>query len=213
MGTWDETLLGGDAAMDRLGDIRQAIELERSATHLAVGVGLRLWIDPVELDGDPDEPGSLVGAIERHRDWLAALPAPARVELEAIAADPAAVAERPGDTGPHDDVVGYPAGPRLDALLAVPGAEPILDDVVTAIAADLDDAFSRETDLYELTGELAGLAVLVRLTALGRRPPADVVAGWRERFAAIDTATPDERGFWDAYAANVRAALGALAAR
>jgi hypothetical protein len=110
-----------------------------------------------------------------------------------------------------------PRGQRDPALAAILG--PYRTDLdarvraaakkLTTICGGVLDELDTDEDLYEQQGELgAGLGLLV---LCGAKIPAARLERWRRSFDTLDRNTPDERDFWDAYAANVRAAFDRLA--
>ncbi len=209
MGTWGEGLYDNDAALDLLADLVDSIDPEQSPTHLAVGLGLKLWMLPVHVDTGADEVRRI---LDRKQDWLAKLPAPARAELQALAANPKAMSERPGSRSPENRAIigGYENGPRVDALFQVEGASEVLAGLAERLGKVLDEALEAEADLYEVSDSLAALGMLLELRAIGVRSAPARIERWKQAYAAADRATREERGFWDAYSARVLQALERL---
>src|SRR5580765_1218311 len=125
MGTWDDGLYDNDQALDVLPEMTEGVDLDKSPAHLAVGIGLRLWMAPTSIQLHGDEVTSALG---RHEGWLAELPDDTRAALRDIAADPKGAADRKGSRTPEDRTVlgAYNDGPRVDALFRVAGAAGVL---------------------------------------------------------------------------------------
>jgi len=209
MGTWDDGLYDRDDALDALGGIFEIVEdnLDASPAHFFAGLGLLAWMEASSLAVHPEK---FQQCIDRHRDWVDAAPPRARERILALYADPKQFAERDGSRPPEITAVlgGYCDGPREDALLTVPGADAVIAELAERCCAVLD-AMTEDTkewsgDLYERSSELAPLGVILELTTLGVRIPRERVAAWREAFEFVNENTPDEREFYDRYAARVR---------
>ena len=209
MGTWGEGLYDNDAALDLLADLIGSVEPEESPAHLAVGLGLRLWMLPVHVETGADE---IRRILDRKRDWVAKLPAPARAELTALAADPKALSQRPGSRShEHRAIIGgYENGPRVDALFQVEGAPQLLNELAERLGQILDEALDGRRGLYEVSDALAALGVLLELRTIDVRCAPGRIARWKEAYAASDRATPEERSFWDDYSARVFQAFARL---
>lgn len=209
MGTWGEGLYDNDAALDLLADLVGSVDPEESPTHLSVGLGLRLWMLPVHVDTGADE---IRRILDRKREWLVKLPAPARAELMALAVDPKAMSQRPGSRIPEHRAIigGYENGPRVDALLEVAGATELLGELAERLAQHLDEGLDGQRNLYEVSDALAALGVLLELRTIGVRCAPDRIARWKEAYTASDRATGEERSFWDAYSRRVLEALKRL---
>lgn len=209
MGTWGEGLYDNDAALDLLAELVDSVDPEQSPTHLAVGLGLKLWMLPVHVDTGADE---IRRILERKQDWLTKLPAPARAELQALAANPKAMSQRPGSRSPENRAIigGYENGPRVEALFQVEGASELLAELAERLGKVLDEALETEAGLYEVSEALAALGMLLELRAIGVRSAPARVERWKQAYAAADRATREERGFWDAYSARVLQALERL---
>jgi hypothetical protein len=191
MGTWHDALYDDDHALDLLPELTSDIDLDESPAHLAVGIGLRLWMAPESIELCADE---LRAALARHEGWVADLPERTRAALNEIAADPKSA-----------------AGKRVDALFRVPGATAVIQDVADKCIAHLDEATRNEdADLYEIAGDLAPLGVLLEMRAVGVRVPRPKVKAWAAAFKRMDAATDAERGFWDRYAERVKKDLARL---
>lgn len=209
MGTWGEGLYDNDAALDLLAELVDSVDPEQSPTHLAVGLGLKLWMLPVHVDTGADE---IRRILERKQDWLTKLPTPARAELQALAANPKAMSQRPGSRSPENRAIigGYENGPRVEALFQVEGASELLAELAERLGKVLDEALETEAGLYEVSEALAALGMLLELRAIGVRSAPARVERWKQAYAAADRATREERGFWDAYSARVLQALERL---
>lgn len=209
MGTWGEGLYDNDAALDLLAELVDSVDPEQSPTHLAVGLGLKLWMLPVHVDTGADE---IRRILDRKQDWLTSLPAPARAELQALAANPKAMSQRPGSRSPENRAIigGYENGPRVEALFQVEGASELLAELAERLGKVLDEALEAEAGLYEVSEALAALGMLLELQAIGVRSAPARVERWKQAYAAADRATREERGFWDAYSARVLQALERL---
>jgi hypothetical protein len=203
MGTWGDGLYDNDHSLDVLGDLFKTLELEKSPAHLAVSLGVRLWMEPSGIGVRAEKYREI---IRRRESWLRYLPAPAAEALREIAANPKAASEREGSRSDEvRQVVGsYNDGPRIDALLQVPGADAILQPLADRCMEKLDRVFKGKMDLYELAGEIAPLGVLLELRAVGIRVPPAKVETWRKGFSKSDQATKEERGFWDDYVERVK---------
>jgi hypothetical protein len=199
MGTWDDGLFDNDAALDTLSEIVESVPLSASPAHLAVGVGLDLWMGQ-GIEG--------AGALVReHAGLVAALAPAARSRLEEIVGDPARAADAEGSRSDAVEAVvgGYCDGPFCRELLECEGAEEVIEELAHACRERLDELIDvPDLDLYEAAGTLAALGVLVVLTRLGVRTSERQIACWQDAFARIDGATTSERDFWDGYGARVR---------
>jgi hypothetical protein len=127
MGTWDDGLFDNDAALDTLEEFIDAVDLERSPMHLAVGIGIHLWLAPARVECDPDSYEELV---RDHSSWVSGFPSDVRQQVERFVADPAAAAA--GES--RDDEIravvgGYCDGPLNSTLLQCEGATPVLQEL------------------------------------------------------------------------------------
>jgi hypothetical protein len=211
MGTWDDGLYDNDHALDVLPEMTEGVDLDRSPAHLAVGIGLRLWMAASSLHLHTDE---IRAALGRHEGWLAELPEEAREALRAIAADPKAAAERRGSRTQEDRAVlgTYNEGPRIDALFRVQGAGDVIREVAEKCIAHLDELTRHEdADLYEIAGDLAPLGVLLEMRAVGVRVPRAKIKAWQAAFRRMDETTDAERVFWDKYVTRVKKGFARLA--
>jgi hypothetical protein len=185
----------------------EIVDPSASAAHLAVGLGLRAWMQP---DAIEDAADGIRRLIARHAFWIERLPAPAARALHRLAADPLAFVARGSRSPALIEILGTAAnGPRVDALLRVPGAPAILATVAARCIARLDELAATDGDLAELHPRLAPLGVLLELRALGIAVPRGHAEVWRlavERFAR---ATGD-RSRWGPYADHLRRALALL---
>jgi hypothetical protein len=204
MGTWNDALYDNDHALDVLSEMTEGVDVDKSPAHLAVGIGLRVWMAPASVEHHGDE---IRDALRRHESWLAELPEDARAALHEIASDPKGVCERRASRTPEDRVVlgTYNDGPRVDALFRVPGADAVLRDVAEKCIAHLDELTRHEdADLYEIAGDLAPLGVLLEMRVVGVRVPRAKVKAWQAAFGRMDEATDAERAFWDKYVTRVK---------
>jgi hypothetical protein len=211
MGTWDDGLYDNDHALDVLPELTEGVDLDKSPAHLAVGIGLRIWMAPASLQL---QGGEVRAALGRHEGWLAELPDEAREALLAIATDPkTACGRRASRTQEDRAVLGtYNEGPRIDALFRVPGADAVIREVADKCMAHLDELIVHEdADLYEGAGDLAPLGVLLEMRAVGVRVPRAKVKAWQAAFRRMDEATDAERIFWDKYVTRVKKGLTRLA--
>jgi hypothetical protein len=211
MGTWDDGLYDNDHALDVLPEMTEGVDLDKSPAHLAVGIGLRVWMAPTSLELHGEE---IRGALQRHEGWLAELPEEAREALREIASDPKGACERRGSRTTEDRAVlgTYNEGPRIDALFRVPGAHEVIGDVAEKCIAHLDELTRHEdADLYEIAGDLAPLGVLLEMRAVGVRVPRAKVKAWQAAFRRMEESTDAERAFWDKYVTRVKKGLTRLA--
>jgi hypothetical protein len=215
MGTWGDGIYDNDSALDRLGDLVEfAAEDVRGAAELAARIGVLAWLNPVAVGSREEALRAAVAAAD-----VGALPAETRDALARLLADPDVETRgRSRTEAARAAIGGYCDGPRIDALLRVPGAEATLAALGERAAASVDRALKGadrpgdRRDLYEITGELAGLGVLIDLAEAGfGRPAAARVEAWTRGLAAIDRRTRDERGFWAKYIGRVRRGLELLA--
>lgn len=206
MGTWGDGLYDNDSALDELADL---VTVDPDAATLVTQLGLRIWLDPSGLE-------SIFASLTARLDALAddpTLPADTRAALALVRADP------DGSTRAHarSDAVravlgGYADGPRIDALLRFPGAQPAIDALGERAAKRLDALLAATTDLYQIAGDLAALGVVLELAQAGLHAvPVARVARWRAGFDAIDKHTKHERGFWWKYVRRVHRGFDLLA--
>ncbi len=211
MGAWDDGLYDNDSALDNLSELVLDDDLDRlPAAELAAAIGLRLWMQPVDLDIKADDYKLL---LHDRRAEFDSLTDAARLALERVAADPAAaVTGRSRTPEVRAAIGGYCDGPRVDELLRVPGGEPVLRRLRDRCASLLDGCLRGEGwDLYEASGELGALGVLLELSQVGVTATPEQLAAWRAGFDRVDAATSDEeREFWDGYAARARKAFDLL---
>lgn len=210
MGTWGDGLYDNDSALDGLGDYVRVFDDEPDAARLVARIGLIAWLDPVGVTHEPEplwaRVDALGGAIEQ-------LPADTRAALQLLRDDPkTATATRSRSPEACAVLGGYCNGPRIDALLRFPGAQPVIDELAVDAAARLDQLLTGDRELYEVAGELVALGILIELTQAGLWQPEPArVARWRAGFAAIDKTTKSERGFWWKYVRRVHRGFDLLA--
>jgi len=210
MGTWGDGIYDNDSALDGLAALVTRREEAPEAARLVAHIGLLAWLDPVGLTHDPP---ALWVRLDDHAAAIAQLPEDTRAALQALRDDPEGVTEH-GSRTPEARAAlgGYCDGPRIDALLRFPGAQPVIDELAGRAVAQLDRVLGRKVDLYEVAGELVALGVLVELAQAGLWTPQPArVAAWRAGFAAIDKATRSERGFWWKYVRRVHSGFDLLA--
>lgn len=208
MGTWGDGLYDNDSALDQLGDLVRLPEPWDALPELITGLALVAWLNPTTLAFHGKE--QLAAAVER----AAGLPDEARAVLEAFARDPEeAIKGRSRSAAVRAAIGGYCDGPRFDALLRLPGAQPTIDALGERAAGHLDELADRSSlDLYELAGELGALGVVLELAQAGLwRPTPARRESWSDAFERADAVTTFERGFWDDYAARARKAFALLA--
>lgn len=203
MGTWGSGIYDNDHALDCLAELVEPFCESAPSSQLPVALGLLAWLLPSHLGT----------AIEHHRGRFRAVPADMAgwpddtlAAIEALLADPeSATQERGREAAATEAIGGYSNGPRIEPLLRVPGGQAMLDALAERAAAHLDRSLGRASDLYQVSGDLAALGVLIELATanLHRVAPARVAA-WRAGFDACDRRTREERGFWDRYVARVR---------
>jgi hypothetical protein len=210
MGTWGDGIYDNDSALDGLAALVTRREEAPEAARLVAHIGLLAWLDPVGVTHDPP---ALWVRLDEHAAAITQLPEDTRAALQALRDDPEGVTEH-GSRTPEARAAlgGYCDGPRIDALLRFPGAQPVIDELAGRAVAQLDRALGQKVDLYEVAGDLVALGVLVELAQAGLWTPQPArVAAWRAGFAAIDKATRSERGFWWKYVRRVHSGFDLLA--
>lgn len=208
MGTWGDGLYDNDSTLDRLGDLVALPEPWDPLPKLVTRLALVAWLNPTTLAFHGQE--HLAEAVERAGD----LPDEARAVLEALARDPdEATKGRARSPAAYAAIGGYCDGPRFDALLRLPGAQPVIDALGERVADALDGLVEAEgCDLYELAGDFGVLGIVIELAQAGLwRPAPERVAAWRAGLDRADAATKGERGFWDDYVIRARRGLDLLA--
>lgn len=208
MGTWDDGLYDNDSALDLLGDLVELPEPGDDLPALVAGLALVAWLNPTALALRGEEP--LAAAAAR----AAELPGEARAVLEALARDPEAATKGNSRSPAVEAAIGgYCDGPRFDALLRLPGAQPTIDALGERAAAHLDGlADGEDEDLYDRAGDFGALGIVLELAQAGLwRAAPERVAAWRDAFERADAVTTAERGFWDTYVARVLAGFDLLA--
>jgi hypothetical protein len=212
MGTWSDGLWDNDSALDELWLLVKIDGEEPDAARLAVRIGLLAWLNPISIQSDEGHLGAMVDAAAAGREHL---PGETREALRELLAHREAVMERHSRTPEvHAAMGGYSDGPRIDALLRFPGAQPVIDELAEACAGMLDVLLRPGKSLYEIAGGLASLGVLIELTQAGlHRPTPARVARWRAGLTAIDKATREERSFWWKYIRRVRLGFDLLVPR
>lgn len=210
MGTWGDGLYDNDSALDLLADHVRIPDDETDPARLAAGIGLLAWLNPVSVTHRPEP---LWARVEALGDALLQLPDDTRAALRRLRDDPeAATATRSRSPEAHAAIGGYCDGPRIDALLRFPGAQPPIDELAAATAKRLDQLLAADLDLHEIAGEMVALGILIELTQADLwRPDPARVARWRDGFAAIDKSTKEGRGFWWRYVRRVHRGFDLLA--
>ena len=210
MGTWGEGVLDNDGVLDGLADLLDAEfgHLEDGPEELAVGVGVLTLLGELAHETQLARVQSILNA---NIEALPSLPEATAAELGRLRQEGATVAKLPGSRGADAKAVlgNYCNGPLIEPLFAVGDGGRAMSALQERIMAALDEAHGE--DLYELSNELAPLAVLVGLATLGHHVPSNRVDEWRHRFRAADEATTDERDFFDEYAARVYRAFDLVA--
>lgn len=210
MGTWGEGLYDNDGALDELADLVDPNRKEVDPARFAAHVGLLAWLHPVTIACHAEELLEKKRAIETQ---LSAVPDETREALDTLLATPEKSTEKGSRSSTaHAIIGGYSDGPRIDALLRFPGAQPVIDEIGEIAAKTLDSAFAPKTTLYEITSAMAALGVLVELAEAGFFQPArERVIRWRADFDIVDKATKSERGFWWKYVRRAHAGFELLA--
>lgn len=209
MGTWGDGIYDNDSALDELADLLAIAEPGDDVPALVARIGLLAWLHPVSVTHG-EGVRELVAGIDAR--GLAELPEATQQALRSLVDDPeGATQTRSRSEAARAAIGGYSNGPRIDALLRFPGAQPAIDALGERAASALDGALDGKGDLYEVAGSLAALGVAIELAEADLfRPSAARLERWRAGFDAIDRATKDERGFWWRYVRRVRAGLDLL---
>lgn len=204
MGTWGDGIYDNDAALDALGDLVKFPPPSSDPAELAVGIGLVAWLNPSKLVAHGEE---LLAHAEANAGGL---PPAARDALAVLVRHPrAATASGSRSAAARAALGDYADGPRLDALIRLPGGRGQIDALADRAARALDRL---RGSLYEIAGDLAALGVVVELTqAQLWRPAPARAAAWRAKFDQSDQSTREERGFWDEHVARVRLGFDLLA--
>lgn len=206
VGAWGYGLYDNDAALGVLADQFEELPLDESPTHLAAGLGLRIWL----LD---DAPEFWTKEIDDLRELVAQLPDVAqRAIAEAAQRDEPERWRAPelrAVLGDHCD------GRRIDALFDVAGVRPLVVAFAAACREALSDALSSPNlDAYELTAALGPLGPLLELNAAGYTVGVDPdeLVEWKHAIDRCDSELDDadDRGFFDVYFARARAGLTIL---
>lgn len=208
MGTWGDGIYDNDGALDEVSRLIPLPAGEHDASRLIAQIGLALWLRGLVAG---DELQALVDAVPE--EALARLPADTRAALASLRANvEAATAEGSRSQAASAAIGGYCDGPRIDALLRFPGAEPVIEELLAQATKRLDDALAAKIDLYQVAASLAALGVLIEMKEAGlwTADPARVDR-WRLGFAAIDERTKEERRFWWKYVRRVRRGFDLLA--
>jgi hypothetical protein len=210
MGSWGDGIYDNDSALDGLAALVALRDGPLEAARLVAHIGLLAWLDPAVVIY---EPAALWARLDDHAAAIAQLPEDTRAALQALRDDPEGVTLHGSRTpAAHAAIGGSCDGARIDALLRFPGARPVIDELAGRAVAQLDRVLGLKIDLYEVTGDLAALGVLVELAQAGLWAPQPArVAAWRAGFAVIDKATRSERGFWWKYVRRVKAGFDLLA--
>jgi hypothetical protein len=210
MGTWGDGLYDNDGVLDGLSALLGELDDHSSPAHFVAATALRLWMKPVALGLDPARTQAWLDA---RKDWIDALPAPARQVFAQLHEDPAGYANALGSRSADVEAVlgGYCDGRREDALIAVSGVRETLEELAERCRAALDEL--AEEKMYELAGKLAPLGVLLELSEVGIVTSPDRVAVWKHTFEQSAAATEEEREFFDGYAARVRRGFDLLTSR
>ncbi len=211
MGTWGDGIYDNDGALDELARLINFDSEEVDMPQFIAEVGLLAWLRPDELTSaavsfraELDEFGEA---------GLVSVPAATRAALTKLLADPVAGTRKSSRSAAARKVIGrYSEGPRIDALLRLPGAEVVIAELGERAAQRLDVVLARKGGLDEAASGPSALGVLIELkqAALWPAGPARVDR-WREGFAAIDAATQEERKFWARYVQRVKAGFDLLA--
>jgi hypothetical protein len=208
MGTWGDGIYDNDGALDEVSRLVPLKAGEPDAARLVAQIGLTVWLRGVVAD---DELQALVDAVPE--EAFAELPEDTCAALASLLADVEATMEAGSRSKAASAVLGgYCDGPRIDALLRFPGAEPVIEALLARVTKRLDDALAKKVDLYQVADALAALGVVIEMKEAGlwTADPARVDR-WREGFAAIDQRTKEERGFWWKYVRKVRRGFDLLA--
>lgn len=210
MGTWGDGLYDTDGALDRIRDLLRPQSAETDAARLAARIGLLAWLCSLGMRRFVDALAANVAALA---PAIAGLPEATRTAIDRVLTDPDYVEDGvPNAPEVYAVLNSYCSGPRLDALLRIPGAQPAIDELAARLGERLDHTLQRSGDLYEIADDLAALGLLVELTHAGlHRPDPARVARWRAGFAAIDGRTTSERRFWSKYVRRVHLGFDLLA--
>ncbi len=206
MGTWGEGLYDNDGALDVLGDLFDELDPEESPAHFAGSIALLAMMSPASL-GCEDWPERMSSSAH-----LNALGANARETIEKIAADPDAATEAGSRTEEATRILGnYCNGPRFEVLFSEPGVSQVVDEFASQAAEALDELASQDpSDLYDVSAELAPLGILIELKS---QIAPERLGRWRQYFDVCNSATNEERDFFDDYAGRVNMAFDLLLER
>ena len=201
MGTWGKGLYDNDSALDALSDLVKPDDGASDAVSLIAQIGLLAWFHPSGLIDRGEDLGKKVNALD-----LSSLPGATREALAALLDDPEAATATGSRSAAVTAIVGgYNDGPRIDALVRLPGAETATAKLAESAAGRLDQALAQATALDDITGAMAALGVLLELAQAGLWQPASSrVARWRKDFSEINQATKEQRSFWVKYARHVQ---------
>lgn len=210
MGTWGDGLYDNDSALDGLADLVDFRDEDTDLARVVARVGLLAWMKPVSLTHRPEP---LWARVDAFGDALQTLPADTRAALQALRDDPERATAEGSRTREAYDVIGdYSDGPRIDALVRFPGAQPVFDELAADAVRWLDSALTGTPDLYDAAHGMVALGILIELAQAGLWTPDPAhVDRWRAAFTRCDRETRSERGFWWKYVRRVQRGFDLLA--
>lgn len=196
MGTWGSGLWDNDSSLDALPELVH-LPAGKDLVRTLVAWGVRLWFAQCT-------PAEFSKGLERRSKELIKLPKPLFDELVAIAQRPKEFEQKESRRPEHREVIGgYCDGYRVEPIFSLPGARDVVAELAERNAARLDKAFGRKKQVSLYEDQLTELGVLLELTNVGVFQRPERVEAWRAGFAAMNAATPEERGFWDEYCGRV----------
>lgn len=186
-----------DAAREALHDLVRLPPAAADPAELAVGIGLVAWLDPPKLLRWGED------LIARAEASSSGLPPAARDALATLVRHPRAVVARGSRSAAAAAVLGeHCDGPRLDALIRLPGGRGQIDELGERAGRVLDRL---RGSLGAVAPDLAALGVVIELAEVQLWRPAPArVAGWRANFERAVEATTSGRELWDDFVDRVR---------
>lgn len=203
MGILGPGIYDSDAARETLHDLVRLPPVASDPAELAVGIGLVAWLNPPKLVRWGED------LIARAEASAGGLPPAARDALATLARHPQAVTARGSRSAAATAVLGERCdGPRLDALIRLPGGRGQIDELGERAGRVLD---RQRGSLGAVAGELAALGVVIELAQVQLWRPAPArLAAWRAGFERAVESTGDGRELWDEFVDRVRGGFDLL---